>query len=251
MAAATSALVDSGLEAHRAGSAPPATGAGKRLAVSVVTCRQGATRRPSNGRVRSSSAVTARSTGMRLAANSTLAPPSGARARSFSITSIDDPLVSAVSARQAQQPPRLAGLVVQGCRPGLLAAAPLRGTAPAGEAGEGAQAPGQLPLGEGAQREPERLRGDPVPGRQRVRVGRGEQVALGVDAVVAAAPLRADQAELLGVAQHARRRAEPRRGLPDVLAQPRPDPVAPREVLQLRVHGRHATTLTFSCKGWS
>jgi len=58
------------------------------LAVSVVTCRQAAMRIPSSGRVLASSAVTAASTGMRLAAKSTLRRPSGARAGSFSMASI-------------------------------------------------------------------------------------------------------------------------------------------------------------------
>jgi hypothetical protein len=49
-AAATSSFVDSGFEAHRPTSAPPAASVRARLAVSVVTCRHAESVRPSSGR---------------------------------------------------------------------------------------------------------------------------------------------------------------------------------------------------------
>src|SRR2546423_447381 len=49
IAAATASLVESGLEAQSAMSAPPALSVSMRFAVSLVTCRQAATRRPFSG----------------------------------------------------------------------------------------------------------------------------------------------------------------------------------------------------------
>src|SRR5689334_24888222 len=48
-AAATSSWVESGFDAHRSTSAPPALSVRARLAVSDVTCRQAETRRPASG----------------------------------------------------------------------------------------------------------------------------------------------------------------------------------------------------------
>src|SRR5215211_606288 len=81
-AAAVSSWVDSGLEAHSTTLAPPALRVRIRLAVSVVTCRQAATFRPSRGRSFSKRARMSRSTGMCRSAHSMRRRPSSARARS-------------------------------------------------------------------------------------------------------------------------------------------------------------------------
>src|SRR5215211_3371989 len=192
MAAATSSLVESELEAHRASSAPPATRARQRLAVSVVTCRQAAMRWPARGRVRASSAATASSTGMRLAAKSILRRPSGARSGSLSSVSMGGH--SLWSGGQAEQAPGLGGLEVEGGS-GVGAGA-------ADEAGQPAQRAGHLGVVQHAQAEGQGGRGGPVAGLEVEGGGRGQQVALAVVPVAAGGAGRGDQPELLGVPQH-------------------------------------------------
>src|SRR5215211_4405408 len=163
MAAATSSLVESELEAHRASSAPPATRARQRLAVSVVTGRQEAKRRPSG-------------------------------ARSGSLSSVSMGGHSLWSGGQAEQAPGLGGLEVEGGS-GVGAGA-------ADEAGQPAQRAGHLGVVQHAQAEGQGGRGGPVAGLEVEGGGRGQQVALAVVPVAAGGAGRGDQPELLGVPQH-------------------------------------------------
>src|SRR5215211_3506795 len=219
MAAATSSLVESALEAHRASSAPPTTRARQRLAVSVVTCRQAAIRCPARGRVRASSSVTAASTGMRLAAKSILRRPSGARAGSLS--SVSRAGTSSGSGGQAQQPPGLGGLEVErGHRAGAVA-----------QLDQAAQGAGDLGVLQGAEAEGQGGRGDAVAALELQGDGGGPQVALAVVAVAAGGAGGRDQPQLLGVAQHAGAGPDPPGGLS-------------------HAHAGSLTTLTFFCKGW-
>jgi hypothetical protein len=82
-AAATSSCVESGFEAHRTTSAPPAFSVRIRFAVSVVTCRQAEMRMPASGCSRSNRSRIAASTGICRSAHSMRRTPSGASARSF------------------------------------------------------------------------------------------------------------------------------------------------------------------------
>src|SRR4029453_10867924 len=82
-AAATSSCVESGFEAQRTTSAPPAFSVRARLAVSVVTCRQAEMRYPESGCSRSKRSRIAASTGICRSAHSIRRTPSGASARSF------------------------------------------------------------------------------------------------------------------------------------------------------------------------
>ena len=77
-----SSWVDSGLDAHRNSSAPPAFSARIRFAVSVVTCMQAASLTPSNGRSFSKRSRICRSTGMERSAHSIRALPCAASERS-------------------------------------------------------------------------------------------------------------------------------------------------------------------------
>src|SRR5829696_2672113 len=74
-AAATSACVANGFEAHSATAAPPASSTRTRLAVSDVTCRQAPTTRLSSGRSRANRSPIERSTGIWPAAQSIRASP--------------------------------------------------------------------------------------------------------------------------------------------------------------------------------
>src|SRR5918994_5911488 len=219
MAAATSSLVESGLEAHRANSAPPATRARQGLAVSVVTCRQAAIRCPARGRVRASSSATADSTGMRLAAKSILRRPAGARPGSLSkVSNGGAPLRSG---GQAEQAPGLGGLEVEGgARLGAAA-----------EPGQAAQRPGHLGVLEHPQSEGQGGRGDPVAGLELEGEGGGGQVALAVVAVAAGRAGRRDQPELLGVPQHPGAGPELPGGVP-------------------YTHAGTLLALTIRCQGW-
>src|SRR5438094_3041171 len=82
-AAATSSCVESGLDAQRTTSAPPAFKVRARLAVSVVTCKQAEIRYPESGCSRSKRSRMAASTGIWRSAHSMRRTPSGASARSF------------------------------------------------------------------------------------------------------------------------------------------------------------------------
>src|SRR5947208_9208626 len=82
-AAATSSCVESGLDAQRTTSAPPAFSVRIRFAVSVVTCRQAETRYPESACSRSKRSRIAASTGICRSAHSILRTPSGASAMSF------------------------------------------------------------------------------------------------------------------------------------------------------------------------
>src|SRR5688500_12960374 len=73
--AATSSWVDSGFEAQSATSAPPAASVSIRFAVSVVTCRQAATRTPCNGFSLSKRSLIWAITGISPAAQSILPRP--------------------------------------------------------------------------------------------------------------------------------------------------------------------------------
>src|SRR5689334_24805184 len=78
-AAATSSCVDSGFDAHRATSAPPASSVRTSPAVSAVTCRHAPTVSPSSGRSRSKRSRTCRSTGICSSAHSIRAWPASVR----------------------------------------------------------------------------------------------------------------------------------------------------------------------------
>src|SRR5512137_1471651 len=82
-AAAASSWVLSGLLAHSRASAPPALRVRIRLAVSVVTCRQAAMRRPASGFSRSNRSRIRRRTGISCSAHSTLRWPASARLKSL------------------------------------------------------------------------------------------------------------------------------------------------------------------------
>src|SRR2546421_16019 len=82
-AAATASLVESGLDAHSAMSAPPALRVSIRLAVSLVTCRHAARRRSFNGCSLVKRSRIRLSTGISRAAQSTRSWPCVARFRSF------------------------------------------------------------------------------------------------------------------------------------------------------------------------
>src|SRR6266508_5096060 len=90
-AAATSSWVDSGFEAHRATSAPPAWRASTRFAVSVVTWRQAAIFSPWRGRSFSNRSRISPSTPISVAAQSMRARPRSTRPRSFTSQSISAP----------------------------------------------------------------------------------------------------------------------------------------------------------------
>src|SRR5437660_8812331 len=81
-AAATASLVESGLEAQRTTSAPPALRVIIRLAVSLVTCRQAETRSPESGSCSRKRSRIRSSTGISRAAQSIRPRPSLARPRS-------------------------------------------------------------------------------------------------------------------------------------------------------------------------
>src|SRR5512132_1640050 len=202
MAAATSSLVESGLEAHRASSAPPATRARHRLAVSVVTCRQAAMRCPARGRVRASSSATADSTGMRLAAKSILRRPSGARSGSLSMVATRA-LLCLGSGGQAEQAPGLGGLEVEG-----------GGGVRTTQSGQPAQGPGHLGVLQRPQPEGQGGRGDAVAFLELEGEGGRGQVALAVVAVAAGGAGGGDQPELLGVPKHPGAGPDPPGGVP-------------------------------------
>src|SRR6187431_82408 len=82
-AAATSSCVESGFDAHRTTSAPPAASVRARFAVSVVTCRHAEMRCPASGCSRSKRSRIAASTGICRSAQAIRRTPSGASARSF------------------------------------------------------------------------------------------------------------------------------------------------------------------------
>src|SRR6476646_6268981 len=82
-AAATSSCVESGLDAQRTTSAPPADNVRARFAVSVVTCRHAEMRCPASGCSRSKRSRIAASTGICRSAHAIRRTPSGARARSL------------------------------------------------------------------------------------------------------------------------------------------------------------------------
>src|SRR5437868_13641721 len=82
-AAATSSCVESGLDAQMTTSAPPAFSVRIRFAVSVVTCRHAATRKPASGCSRSKRSRISASTGICRSAHSIRRLPSGESARSF------------------------------------------------------------------------------------------------------------------------------------------------------------------------
>src|SRR4029453_2699149 len=206
MAAAPSSLGDSGLEAHRASSAPPATRARQRLAVSVVTCRQAAMRWPARGRGRARSSATGARPGMRPAAKSILRRPSGAR--SGSLSSVSRAGTPPWSGGQAEQAPGLGGVEVEGGRrvggpdqPGHPLGVP-RTPPPAGEGGQPAQRPGHLEVLQHPQAEGQGGRGRPVAGLELEGRGRGPQVALAVVPVAGGGAGRGDQPDLLGIPQH-------------------------------------------------
>ena len=81
-AAAVQSWVDSGLEAARWTSAPPAARVRIRFAVSVVTWRQAPIRRPASGRSRSNRSRIRRRTGISRSAHSMRRTPSSASERS-------------------------------------------------------------------------------------------------------------------------------------------------------------------------
>src|SRR5271168_750143 len=82
-AEATSSWVESGFEAHSAIDAPPSRKVIIRLAVSVVTCRQAATRIPASGWVLMNCLRIAANTGIDWAAHSMRRFPTSASERSF------------------------------------------------------------------------------------------------------------------------------------------------------------------------
>src|SRR5215216_5805513 len=82
-AAATSSCVESGFDAQRTTSAPPACSVRARFAVSVVTCRQAETRYPDRGCSLSKRSRIAASTGICRSAHSMRRTPSEASAMSF------------------------------------------------------------------------------------------------------------------------------------------------------------------------
>src|ERR1700736_1990442 len=82
-AAAAASVVDSGLEAQRTRSAPPALRVMARLAVSVVTCRQAASRWPLSGCSRLKRSRICCRTGISCAAHSIIRRPSSASFRSL------------------------------------------------------------------------------------------------------------------------------------------------------------------------
>src|SRR3989338_6485365 len=100
--AATSSCVDSGLDAHSTTSAPPALSVTARLAVSEVTCRHAAMRRPLSGCSLANRARICRSTGIERSAHSVRRRPSSASAMSltswaafFVATVISSPVLAA------------------------------------------------------------------------------------------------------------------------------------------------------------
>ena len=99
-AAATSSCVDSGFDAQRTTSAPPAWSVRARFAVSVVTCRHAEIRCPASGCSRSKRSRIAASTGICRSAHAIRRTPSAASARSFTsyrcVVAID-PLFARVS----------------------------------------------------------------------------------------------------------------------------------------------------------
>src|SRR3954454_24992465 len=82
-AAAKSSCVDSGFDAQRTTSAPPAFSVRARVAVSVVTCMQGEVGEPESGCSLSKRSRMAASTGICRSAHSIRRMPSGASAMSF------------------------------------------------------------------------------------------------------------------------------------------------------------------------
>src|ERR1700681_1206573 len=82
-AAAAASAVDSGLEAQRTRSAPPALRVMARFAVSVVTCRQAASRWPLSGCSRLKRSRICCRTGISCAAHSIIRLPSSASLRSL------------------------------------------------------------------------------------------------------------------------------------------------------------------------
>src|SRR5215472_17825207 len=94
--AATSSCVDSGLLAHSATSAPPATSAFTRFAVSVVTCKHAPKRKPLNGLSLANRSPIAASTGMLWADQAMRRRPSGARLGSLMSYAGADALVCVV-----------------------------------------------------------------------------------------------------------------------------------------------------------
>src|SRR6266480_1322024 len=128
-AAATSSCVESGLDAQRTTSAPPAFKVRARLAVSVVTCKQAEIRYPESGCSRSKRSRMAASTGIWRSAHSIRRTPSGASARSF--TSCRFVVAIQSSRLGGQEPLVLALLPVEGgqlvtCQPGLYCRSQLR-----------------------------------------------------------------------------------------------------------------------------
>ena len=97
--AATSSCVDSGFDAHKSRSAPPALSVLARLAVSAVTCRQADILIPASGFSLSKRSRIARSTGMSRSAQSTRFRPASASDRSFT-----SPLLGAATVANAMSP---------------------------------------------------------------------------------------------------------------------------------------------------
>src|SRR5208337_564498 len=83
MLAATSSWVESGLEAQRSRSAPPAFSVRARFAVSAVTCRHADMRMPERGFSAANRSRMARRTGMSRSAHSIRCLPRPASFRSF------------------------------------------------------------------------------------------------------------------------------------------------------------------------
>ncbi len=115
-AAAVTSCVESGFDAARYTSAPPAFSVRIRLAVSVVTWRQAPMRRPASGRSRSKRSRIWRRTGISRSAHSMRRRPSAARERS--VTSCGTCVVASVIgvplAGRRRTAGRRVGLVVVG-----------------------------------------------------------------------------------------------------------------------------------------
>src|SRR4029077_3716060 len=103
-AAATSSCVESGFEAQRTTSAPPACSVRIRFAVSVVTWRQAEMRWPASGCSRSNRSRIAASAGICRWAHSIRRLPSSARPRSFTSYRCVAAMKSFLGLRGPQQP---------------------------------------------------------------------------------------------------------------------------------------------------
>src|SRR5262245_40978843 len=231
-AAATSSCVDSGLDAQRTTSAPPALSVRARFAVSVVTCRHAEMRCPASGCSFSKRSRIAASTGICRSAQAIRRTPSGASAKSFTsyrcvvaMNPLFDLVGCQVSGRvDGEQPLVLALLPVDPGGGSLLGLRDAR--------------PGEPRLDRRSER-----RLAPQPQRElelseldaEARPELGERVELvqltdAVPAVARRAPRRDDEPLLLEVPKHARRPTRAAAGLPD------------------RHHRLHDPTLSESCQ---